>query len=534
VCRRLDGIPLAIELAAARMPLLGIEGLRLRLNQRFNLLTGGSRAVLRRHQTLRAALDWSHELLSAAEQAVFRRLGVFAGGFTLESAQHVARDDEIDEWDVVEHLGALVDKSMVVADDDPVPRYRLLETTRLFALERLGAVAETEMVLKRHAEAMIELLDTHRRATRRRYNSFAESAQLAKEADNLRAALDWLAQARDEPEAREFDDLAIELVSLGAEALSIASGAHEAFSRLVAMRGRLSTRTPLAVAASYWTALGRHGRIAGHEESLEAGRRGAQLCAELGDVLGQFDCLITVIAIGARRGAGDSLAAYVEEAIRIAPSEPTFRIELGWARYRWLMSVGRVEEALTCELEGARIARDADMPLVEQMRLGDTVADCEMALGRLDLAERRCRDALEVLERGAGAGRYTAHVVDTLTRVLAVQGRYKEAIAMGRRALQMTRSEGFHFRLLEPLAINAALHGRLQDASWLTGHVDAIYARRGEIRWPDARDRRERLDAMLVELDGEDARQLRADGAAANMEAAFARAFGDLPQGGPF
>ena len=94
ICRRLDGIPLAIELAAARVPLLGIEGLRDKLDQRFHVLTSGRRASLRRHQTLRAALEWSHHLLAAAEQLVLRRLSVFAGGFTLEAAQHVAEDEQ--------------------------------------------------------------------------------------------------------------------------------------------------------------------------------------------------------------------------------------------------------------------------------------------------------------------------------------------------------------------------------------------------------------------------------------------------------
>lgn len=143
ICRRLDGIPLAIELAAARLPLLGVEGVRQRLDERFQVLTAGHRAVLRRHQTLRAALEWSHGLLEPPEQKVFRRLGVFAGGFTLEAAQALAADDMLDGWEVLEQMGALVDKSLLVAEGDPLPRYRMLETTRLYALERLADAGET-------------------------------------------------------------------------------------------------------------------------------------------------------------------------------------------------------------------------------------------------------------------------------------------------------------------------------------------------------------------------------------------------------
>ena len=158
ICSRLDGIPLAIELAAARVRLLGIEGLHARLDERFHILTGGTRSLLRRHQTLRAALDWSHGLLSPDERRVFRRLGVFVGGFTLELAQGVAADDQIDRWAVLDVLGHLVDKSLVVADGEELPRYRMLETVRAFALEQLAASGETPTLLRRHAEALLAIL----------------------------------------------------------------------------------------------------------------------------------------------------------------------------------------------------------------------------------------------------------------------------------------------------------------------------------------------------------------------------------------
>ena len=155
ICRRLDGIPLAIELAAARIALLGIDGVRSRLDERFRLLTAGSRLALRRHQTLRAALEWSYGLLSTSEQEVFTKLGVFAGSFSLESAQQIAANDRMDEWRVLDHLGALIDKSLVVAEGDENPRYRMLETTRAFALERLVDAGATQQAMRRHAEVML-------------------------------------------------------------------------------------------------------------------------------------------------------------------------------------------------------------------------------------------------------------------------------------------------------------------------------------------------------------------------------------------
>jgi predicted ATPase len=118
-------------MAAARAATLGLRPVRDKLDARFKLLTGGSRATLRRHQTLRAALEWSHNLLDDAERAVFRRLGVFAGGFTMELAQAVAGDATLDEWAVLDHLSALVDKSLVVAEAAIRRAYRLTARARM-------------------------------------------------------------------------------------------------------------------------------------------------------------------------------------------------------------------------------------------------------------------------------------------------------------------------------------------------------------------------------------------------------------------
>jgi predicted ATPase len=190
ICRRLDGIPLAIELAAARVPLLGIEGLRGRLDERFKVLTSGDRLSLRRHQTLRAALEWSHGLLTTAEQAVLRRLGVFAGGFTLEAAQHIVADEEaIDQWDVLDHLGALVDKSLVRAEGEVTPRYRVLETTRLFTLERLIESGEAATVRKRHLEHYLELAEEA--IARMTIGNPLGLAFFDRERDNILLALAW-------------------------------------------------------------------------------------------------------------------------------------------------------------------------------------------------------------------------------------------------------------------------------------------------------------------------------------------------------
>ena len=191
VCRRLDGMPLAIEIAAARAAALGVEGLASLLDARFLTLTGGRRTVLPRHQTLRATLDWSYGLLSEAERRVLRRLSVFAGGFTLEAASKVTGDDTIPEADAVEVVIDCVGKSLISADVGAgIPRYRLLETTRTYARERLDESGEQAATVRRHAEFYRSLLE---RATMAWETTPSAEwlATLALEIDNIRAALNW-------------------------------------------------------------------------------------------------------------------------------------------------------------------------------------------------------------------------------------------------------------------------------------------------------------------------------------------------------
>ncbi|HEX8066073.1 MAG TPA: LuxR C-terminal-related transcriptional regulator [Thermoleophilaceae bacterium] len=160
VCGRLDGIPLAIELAAARMRMLSLEQIAAGLSDRLRLLTSGTRFALPRHRTLRASMDWSHDLLSEDERVLFRRLGAFSGGFSLDAAERVAAHDAPSRAAVLDRLGSLVDRSLVVADDrGPVPRFRLLETMREYALARLRDAGELELVRARHGDYFLELVE---------------------------------------------------------------------------------------------------------------------------------------------------------------------------------------------------------------------------------------------------------------------------------------------------------------------------------------------------------------------------------------
>jgi predicted ATPase/DNA-binding winged helix-turn-helix (wHTH) protein len=191
ICRHLDGIPLAIELAAARIVGFGVEGVAARLDDRFRLLAGGNRTALSRHRTMHATLDWSHELLSETERVVLRRLAVFAGVFTLEAASVVAASADIPAQEVVDCVANLVAKSLLSADvAGAIVHYRLLETTRAYAREKLVESGELEQFARRHAQYHRDLFE-HAEAESEMQPTAAWLAAYRPQIDNLRAALDW-------------------------------------------------------------------------------------------------------------------------------------------------------------------------------------------------------------------------------------------------------------------------------------------------------------------------------------------------------
>jgi predicted ATPase len=190
VCRRLDGIPLAIELAAARAATMSPAEIAGHLDERFRLLTGARRRGTERHQTLRSAIAWSHSLLSVPERSVFDRLGVFPTSFDEAAAVAVASTDDIERWDVIDALDALVAKSMVVVERSAGTRYRLLETLRHFARDQLESHGETDDAYRRHGRHYAALAATIGAGLLSR-DELRWRARLSEELDNLRAAVGW-------------------------------------------------------------------------------------------------------------------------------------------------------------------------------------------------------------------------------------------------------------------------------------------------------------------------------------------------------
>jgi predicted ATPase len=520
ICRRLDGIPLAIELAAARLPLLGVEGLRTRLDERFSLLTGGARVVLRRHQTLRATLEWSHALLTPDEQTIFRRLAVFAGGFTLEAAQHAASDENIDPWTALDHLGALVDKSLVLAEGDPIPRYRMLETTRAYGLERLAEAGETRATLRRHAEAVLALLEPYEQ-DEWRWRATGSCPAAAVELDNLRAALEW---SDADTDSRE---LVVALAGVSYSVWWSSSQMAEGLGRCLPSRRHVDAATPTQLAARFWHAIGKLGLYSFRRESYDAAARAAVLYRELGDDQRCFDALVFAAAQGARFANVTEMEAAIADAARLErPEWPARqRASLQFARCWWFARQGRTEEALACAQRQVAICRDGGVEVASLYAVSN-VTIMELLLARWQEALEHARAAigrLHALGSDAGAG----HLYQSEMIALLMLNRLDEALQAARNAYPRLLREGDEYRMLLSLALLNALHGRLHVAARVVGFDDAVVARIGENANVFASLFHERLDPLLAALPAGERARLAAEGAALCDEAAFKLAFGD-------
>jgi predicted ATPase/DNA-binding SARP family transcriptional activator len=199
ICRALDGIPLALELAAARTSSMSVADIAGRLHQRFSLLTSGGRTAEARQQTLRATVEWSYALLTGREQRVFDRLSVFRGGWTLTAAEAIVSDPDTQVGEVLETIGRLVGRSMVVVEPGATTRYRMLETLRQYAAERLAESGDDEEVARRHAAWYRDLAQDSELALRGREQR-STLARLRADQPNLRAAMTWLAEPGNDPD----------------------------------------------------------------------------------------------------------------------------------------------------------------------------------------------------------------------------------------------------------------------------------------------------------------------------------------------
>jgi predicted ATPase/DNA-binding CsgD family transcriptional regulator len=337
ICGRLDGIPLAIELAAARVRALSLAEILEGLHDRFRLLTGGARTAVRRQQTLRASVDWSHALLTEPERILFRRLAVFLGGFDLDAAQALAGGGDVERYQVLDLLTLLVDKSLVVAENSGGrTRYRLLETVRQYALEKLAESGEADAVRSRHRDYYTSVAAAIDAPADRDYERLIEQAEI--EIDNLRAAFVW---------SRENSDVELALaLASSLQPLWLARGRmREGLTGFDAALADLDAQHPEVAAAVRARALADRavlGLWAGAADSLDQAQQALAIAREVDDPALLARALTACGHIASYFDA-EAARAYLTEAIGLA---------------RELGDPWRLSQILTCQAVVAVAAGD--------------------------------------------------------------------------------------------------------------------------------------------------------------------------------
>jgi len=465
ICRRLDGLPLAIELAAARAATLGLAPVRDNLDARFRLLTGGARSSPPRQQTLRAALEWSTKLLEADEQAVFRRLAVCVGGFSVELAQAVAADGELERTIALDHLATLVDKSLVMAEGRHVPRYRLLESARAFALEQL-ADGERAQTLARHARALADLFTRADDANRDgEVTSEEHDTLLRPELGNLRAAYGW---------ATGGDNHLQVAVTLASCAAALDDFGVECADWLLALRAHVEGGAlDGAVRARYWRAVAAstmNGRIP-RALQADAARRAASLYAEFGEPRRAYSAFIQLAKHCTARGENDAARRAADEARALERAEWPAMLRVHLLRVDGYLArdAGELDKAIVIHREAVRLSA-----LTEDWRL-EVIARANLAellwqVGPLDEAAEVGRSLADALRTRPATALDEAMVLSNLMGTLCDLGRIDEASETARAALPVMRRAKTYY--LDEWAYLFWCRGQLDASKALLGAAD--------------------------------------------------------------
>ncbi|HEY2048134.1 MAG TPA: winged helix-turn-helix domain-containing protein [Caulobacteraceae bacterium] len=490
ICRHLDGLPLALEMAAPRLRMLGIDGLRRGLDDRLRMLKGAPNGDAR-HASLRAVLELSHSLLAPLEQRVFRRLAVFPGSFSLEAAIEVGGEKGDESWDVVDALGRLIDRSMVTLEQREPPRYRLLETLRLYAAEQLQTSGEAEGVAERHARHFQSVFNEAELC----WEETPDPDWLARyqpELDNLRAALEW---AHAEPLRR---GLAIALAASGALLLtdmSMTAEARKCVDRAIPL---IDDATPIASSARLlMRAAVLYARTL-DPEGLAFAERTAALYRELGDRPNLAVALGHIGYYGATQSRHKEVRPLLLEAQQLIGDDSSKKSRCMLVNLLGIISIyiGDATEARLQFMEAldlARALKSAREPTF-LANLGVT----EYLLGDLDRAIELTRDALSHGRTWPGRV-WQGNALCNLGAYLIARGRPLEARPPLAEALSALTERGNFPALscLQPWAVLGAVEGRLLEAAQLVGFIDAERARLGQAPAPSEQPLRDRLMGLL-------------------------------------
>jgi len=525
ICRRLDGIPLAIEMAAVRAPMLGCDGLLARLDDRFWLLTGGRRTALPRQRTLVATLDWSHDLLSERDAAVFRRLCVFSGGFALDAAAEVCACERWDSREAAEAVASLLAKSLVAPGAAfGGRRYRLLETTRAYALGKLAAAGETQATQRRHA-------DHFRRLAAQSLADYwlmpvgdaAFAERYFGEVDNFARAIDWAFGPDGDAQAG---------IALAADAVEVMMARSlyaecAAWARQAVLR--LNTQTPPAVRAALLAGQARVHVMISATRAAELGAGAIEACRTDGDALSLCLALrARALGLGNLGRAEEAVPVAAEMGAMVGHFSSPSRVVAGIKAWLWRNALF-LEPSTAADLLDAAIAdlrsfgAEGDATLYRWARL------LNYAPGDIDVEIDAWRTLLADVRRTyVRADITTAAMVGELMTRLARRGGagdLEEAMELGRRYTHLdVVGEGHD--TLAGLGWMALRTGRAALAARLAGRLGAITAEFGS-RSPQRSLFNDLLAALQAELTEAELGALMADGASLSAEHARRLVLGD-------
>ncbi len=488
VCRQLDGMPLAIKLAAARLPFLGLHGLTQRLAERLELIGGARRDAPTRQQTLRAALDWSHALLAADEQVVFRRLGVFVGGFTLALAADVARDEAHDGNAVIEALSALVDRSLVEAGDADPPRYRLLESAREYALAQLERAGEGPVLRQRHAQVMAAWMEQQAVAALVTSEE-AWLAEAAPEVDNVRAALDW--------SAVHVAPLHVALIGASFRLFGSVGEVGEFIRRSNAAAARLPVQVPAAIEGRYWITRAQAHAARDTAAMHEFAVRAESLFRGAGSRPGLYWALCCRLWSG--HVPPSEAGQLADEAAALEPGLPPRLLVVGrMGQSRHHYRARRYPEAAR-DLDAAIAhARAAGPTWMEAMPIGMR-ATTHYAVGEIDEGIRLVRLCIAAQPRRSGT---PAEIpLGCLGVGLVLKGETTQAREVLAEFFRLCRADDWWFFNLmdEAYALLALREGRLRSAARLLGYSEHKARQVRALRMAEVQTRQARavLEASL-------------------------------------
>jgi predicted ATPase/class 3 adenylate cyclase len=513
VIRRLDGIPLALELAAARIPVLSPAQLAQRLDQRFRVLAGGERGAIERHATLRAAVDWSYDLLAPNEQRVLARLSVFAGGCSLEAAEAVCSANGIDEVEVLDLLSALVAQSLVVAEDavSGERRYRLLETIRQYAEERVDDEDRSEL-RDRHAGFYADFVEAAA-AGLRGPDQLRWFLDVESELENLRAALAWSVTTNELDRAARF------MCSVGIDPSPLAGALLPRAEAVLELPGiQTIERYPSVLAAAGGAAMF-HGRF---DRAEELCRQALEAAADPSDELAGFAFLVRG---NAAYGLGDvdRAVGYMEQSVssnRRSGDRFMLGFSLGGLASFRSMSPDAAGKATVEAREAIAIAREAGN---DSFKLG-ALAVLAVVLVRTDPDQSRTLiDESVALQDALGALVLNENALVMAFVVSALLGEHEQALRLAARGLDRGLSMLNTYCLCLETTAEAVAFDEPHVAAVLHGAVDQFVPSLTQTE-PGATLRKRATEALATHLDETRVSELRAQGAAMTEDEATAYA----------